>query len=1010
MPKSRRLSNSSQEAFEEFCKENQPLSRHLSTGGDGASVGSFAKLPQDNKKERGQQILLKKRRSISSLGGSNKRHQPLQQSRPSVPTGKVTVKPTVPKASTAKESRPIGKNKENGTEKNDAVVLSPTPYWKVAQERGGIHSPRETRSAKKRKTGRALDFETTNMPNRDGLMVFSPPNQVVNAQREKVEQERMKKERNERIANNRKNGQLLVFSKDFENLNPLPPDAPQEEDSKEEKLDEAEAPDGSTQEPKKEPQAPPATADQSFSSVSMEDESDNESVSQTGKTKIGTSNGSRSNQQDSAKVMTALQGLDKKFTSLARRLSEQPRDPDNFVLEAKKKEINDLTEAKKKLEERNGELCSELKKVEKEFAEQQQDIFAEKQNLQAELDQLKCLRNELEQALEESQEKIDVLENELLPESEEQLKEALEKLQEYEEKLEESARKIKEYAKIVEDITAEKEKLSLKLEENQKYFMSQIENDQKMYREEREASQKKDMIINKLESSIAKIKQHLEEQQSIAAQKSQDLRDVTDQLNAANDEKEQLRTRLASALSQINADSEIESEKSVALRAVNEQNEYLQKRLNELEEQLKKSQADRDDAMLRLGTSDQREAELFDRLRESDRIRKEMHARLMVLIGSIRTFVRVRPILQVEQNLAPTKQSIEKVTTNDVIFKFSGNNGGQQGSKSSKYGCDDPTKNLVSIQEPLKDRGGLSQRQKKWTFGFDQVFAPSNSQDDIWEATEPLVQSTVDGFNVTVFAYGQTGSGKTYTMLGTGSETPGEKGIIPRSIRKLFDSKREIEELSQGQKWVSMKIEMLEIYNENVRDLLASHASTDELGASLKVVGGEAVGSIRQAVKTEAEVFKILKTAEKRRCVKATNSNATSSRSHLVFSIEYSVTSKDGSSNQVGKLNVCDLAGSERVSKSGATGSILKEAQHINLSLSTLSNVIEKLQAGEKNVPFRDSKLTSLLQNSLEGNSKTLCIVCCSPLQDHFHETLTSLRFAAKVGRVDLKAVHNFST
>ncbi|KAG7338360.1 kinesin motor domain containing protein [Nitzschia inconspicua] len=951
MPKSRRLSNSSQEAFEEFCKENQPLSRRLSTGGDGASVGSFAKLPQDNKKERGQQILLKKRRSISSLGGSNKRHQPLQQSRPSVPTGKVSVKPTVLKASTAKERT----------------------GWNSFSERNPFSQETEDRPS--------FGLWNHEYAKQRWLNGILSPNQVVNAQREKMEQERMKKERNERIANNRKNGQLLVFSKDFENLNPLPPEAPQEENSKEEKLDEAEAPDGSTQEPKKEPQAPPATADPSFSSVSMEDESDNESVSQTGKTKIGTSNRSRSNQQDSAKVMTALQGLDKKFTSLARRLSEQPRDPDNFVLEAKKKEINDLTEAKKSWR--------------KEMAK---------------LDQLKCLRNELEQALEESQEKIDVLENELLPESEEQLKEALEKLQEYEEKLEESAQKIKEDAKIVEDITAEKEMLSLKLEENQEYFMSQIENDQKMYREECEASQKKDMIINKLESSIAKIKQHLEEQQSIAAQKSQDLRDVTDQLNAANDEKEQLRTRLASALSQINADSEIESEKSVALRAVNEQNEYLQKRLNELEEQLKKSQADRDDAMLRLGTSDQMEAELFDRLRESDRIRKEMHARLMVLIGSIRTFVRVRPILQVEQNWAPTKQSREKVTTNEAIFKFSGNNGGQQGSKSSKYGCDDPTKNLVSIQEPLKDRGGLSQRQKKWTFGFDQVFAPSNSQDDIWEATEPLVQSTVDGFNVTVFAYGQTGSGKTYTMLGNGSETPGDEGIIPRSIRKLFDSKREIEELSQGQKWVSMKIEMLEIYNENVRDLLASHASTDELGASLKVVGGEAVGSIRQAVKTEAEVFKILKTAEKRRCVKATNSNATSSRSHLVFSIEYSVTSKDGSSNQVGKLNVCDLAGSERVSKSGATGSILKEAQHINLSLSTLSNVIEKLQAGEKNVPFRDSKLTSLLQNSLEGNSKTLCIVCCSPLQDHFHETLTSLRFAAKVGRVDLKAVHNFST
>ena len=207
-----------------------------------------------------------------------------------------------------------------------------------------------------------------------------------------------------------------------------------------------------------------------------------------------------------------------------------------------------------------------------------------------------------------------------------------------------------------------------------------------------------------------------------------------------------------------------------------------------------------------------------------------------------------------------------------------------------------------------------------------------------------------------------------------------------------------------------MTVELLEVYNEQVRDLLSPKTGKGQ-EISLKISGNKAVGSIQQPVHDEAGVFEILKRAQQRRTVKATASNATSSRSHLLFTIEYTITSKDGST-QIGKLNVCDLAGSERLAKSGAHhagGSLLKETKHINLSLSSLSNVIEKLQAGDKNVPFRDSKLTSLLQNSLGGNSKTLCIICCNPLQTHFHETLCSLRFAAKINKVDLKSVQNFS-
>jgi hypothetical protein len=785
--------------------------------------------------------------------------------------------------------------------------------------------------------------------------------------------------RNNRIDQNRKKGQLLVYSKSLENLTPLPSEevgASVETDISYNVTQQNDA---------------PATAEHSFSSRTTDDEigkSNDRPTCSTGVTMSDLTPG-----QPSVEVINAIKGLDEKFTTLNRRLSELPGVSilDHAEMVKKNKEISEMAQMKTELEERNRELVSELNRVNSEFVKQRLQFMAEKENMEAELDHLKSSRDNLELALQESQEKGNLLENELLPESEKQLQEALDKLQEYEEQLEVMTHKINQYDQLVKTLKSENEKLNRDLEDGKNQMLSLIKDSQTTCKEEQETNNEKDAIIHNLEKSLATIKQDLQEQESISAERSHELRNVIGQLKATNDEREQLQKRLATAMDQIHEDSGIKNEKSAALQEVNEQNRYLQNRLKELEAQIKISRTERDDAILRMGTSDQRENELFNRLRESDRIRKEMHARLMVLIGSIRTFVRVRPSLPGELDMLPPKQRGIKETIKEEIFKFSEKNGGSEVSASSKYGCDDATKNLLSLQEPWKDRGGLSQRQKRWTFGFDQVFPPQSSQEDIWEATEPLVQSTVDGFNVTIFAYGQTGSGKTYTMLGSGASTPGHEGIIARAIRKLFDSKREIEEVSQNAKSVAMKVEMLEIYNENVRDLLASPAGADGPGISLKVVGSEAVGSIRQPVRTEVEVSQILKTAEKRRCVKATNSNATSSRSHLVFSIEFSVISKDGSVHQAGKLNVCDLAGSERLSKSGATGSILEEAKHINLSLSTLSNVIEKLQAGDKNVPFRDSKLTSLLQNSLEGNSKTLCIVCCSPLQTHFHVSFSQI-------------------
>ena len=426
--------------------------------------------------------------------------------------------------------------------------------------------------------------------------------------------------------------------------------------------------------------------------------------------------------------------------------------------------------------------------------------------------------------------------------------------------------------------------------------------------------------------------------------------------------------------------------------------------------QLTSTESELHDALEHMKGSGAREEELFRKLRECDRIRRELHGKVMQLMGNIRVFVRVRPALEGEAEQAAKavadaegkKRKREAPPPETTLFRFPGIY-----DRQDKKSSEDITKNIVEVTEPYKDRGGLKERRKKWKFGFDNIFSPEHGQSDIWEATEPLVQSTIDGYNVTIFAYGQTGSGKTYTMLG--DET--NPGIIARAVQMLFSAKRETESMSQGETQVRLSVELLEVYNEQVRDLLAPNSGPNGREIPLKVTSKEVVGNIIVDTSTEDEVMRVMELAQSRRCVKATASNAESSRSHMLFTIHYEVSQSNGTT-RAGKLNVCDLAGSERLNKSGTNqvgGALLKETKHINLSLSTLSNVIERLQAGDKNIPYRESKLTFLLQNSLGGNSKTLAIVCCNPLPTHFHESLCSLRFAEKVNKVDLKAVANFS-
>ncbi|KAJ8950766.1 hypothetical protein NQ318_011259 [Aromia moschata] len=290
-------------------------------------------------------------------------------------------------------------------------------------------------------------------------------------------------------------------------------------------------------------------------------------------------------------------------------------------------------------------------------------------------------------------------------------------------------------------------------------------------------------------------------------------------------------------------------------------------------------------------------------------------------------------------------------------------------------------------------------------FTFDSTYDQDSNTEIIYnEICYPLVESVLEGYNATIFVYGQTGCGKSYTMEGTKTDNGREKGVISRAFEHIFEAIS----VTSGVKYLAL-VSYLEIYNEQIRDLLLP---TDKLATTsnlnLKETPNEGVtvpGLTSHPVHNAAECENFLNTGSKNRMIGATLMNQNSSRSHSIFtiSIEQISNMNNDESIRKGKLNLVDLAGSERQAKTGAIGDRLKEATKINLSLSALGNVISALVDGKaKHIPYRDSKLTRLLQDSLGGNTKTLMIACISPSSRDYIETLSTLRYANRA-----KNIHN---
>uniref|UniRef100_A0A1D1Y8M5 Kinesin-2 n=1 Tax=Anthurium amnicola TaxID=1678845 RepID=A0A1D1Y8M5_9ARAE len=348
-------------------------------------------------------------------------------------------------------------------------------------------------------------------------------------------------------------------------------------------------------------------------------------------------------------------------------------------------------------------------------------------------------------------------------------------------------------------------------------------------------------------------------------------------------------------------------------------------------------------------------SELKSKQRQLDGKRREALNKILDIKGSIRVFCRVCPPLPaaVAVNPCTLTTGSEKVTVRSV------------GTRKE--------------------------------FRVDRVLPPEATQEDVFTEVEPILRSALDGHNVCIFAYGQTGTGKTYTMEGTGRKA----GIVPRAIEELFRQSS----MNDGTPF-TFSMSMLEVYMGSLRDLLAqrvpSARAAEFLTRSLNIqTGGSGFVEVEGLTKVDIGDFKQAShwyaKGKRARTTSWTNVNEASSRSHCLTRITIGRAGNDGRGEEsVSKLWMVDLGGSERLLKTGATGQTMDEGKAINLSLSALGDVIQALKRKRNHVPYRNSKLTQILKDSLGDGSKVLMLVHVSVSATDIGETICSLNFAKR--------------
>jgi len=341
-------------------------------------------------------------------------------------------------------------------------------------------------------------------------------------------------------------------------------------------------------------------------------------------------------------------------------------------------------------------------------------------------------------------------------------------------------------------------------------------------------------------------------------------------------------------------------------------------------------------------------------LKDAETRRRKLHNVVEDMKGSIRVFCRVRPLSSREKGLKDYE------ITHAV----------------------DSTTIEIRVE-----------KQDKQEFVFDSVFMPG-TQEEVFEDCLDLVQSVLDGYNVTMFAYGQTGAGKTFTMYGTKDQ----KGTTPRTIQELFSIIQREEERYQ----FTVMGSMMELYRNDLVDLLTSkNSEKNKINVRQDKMGAVQIENlIEEECKDDAALTALLERGNKQRTVAATAMNSESSRSHLLVLIKVVSVNRETRDLTKGKILMVDLAGSERLKKSEVTGDMQKEAIEINKSLTALGDVIEALTKNAKSVPYRNHKLTQVMSDALGGSSKTLMFVNASPASSNHDETLQTMKYATRAKHI----------
>ncbi|KAH0705792.1 hypothetical protein KY285_012217 [Solanum tuberosum] len=375
---------------------------------------------------------------------------------------------------------------------------------------------------------------------------------------------------------------------------------------------------------------------------------------------------------------------------------------------------------------------------------------------------------------------------------------------------------------------------------------------------------------------------------------------------------------------------------------------------------------------------------------------RKLHNEVQELKGNIRVYCRIRPFFRGQKE----KQS---------VVEYIGENG-----------------ELIIVNPSKQGKEG------RRSFKFNKVYNPAATQADVYSDIQSLIQSVLDGYNVCIFAYGQTGSGKTYTMTGPDKATEENWGVNYRALNDIF----RISQTRVNTFTYEITVQMMEIYNEQVRDLLSSDGSPRKypfiycmtisdlhitciwltVFLDLHTLGIVSAPQPNGLAVPEASMHTVNKTSDvlnlmdiglRNRARGSTAMNERSSRSHSVVTIHVRGMDIKSGSSMRSSLHLVDLAGSERVDRSEVTGDRLKEAQHINKSLSALGDVIYALAQKNAHVPFRNSKLTQVLQTSLGGQAKTLMFVQLNPEVGSHSETTSTLKFAERASGVELGAARS---